>query len=137
MSTEYNGWRNVETWRVQLHIANDEGEAEHMLNHARWRIGSPHFDEAADGMEFFFWSDGGPPEKATMADYVRGYVTQEFEPDPERPRGTWEMLAADTVAAAMQRVDWEQIAAYWLEAARHEMAPTAGLQNPKNSKVST
>ncbi len=137
MSTEYNGWRNVETWRVQLHIANDEGEAEHMLNHARWRIGSPHWDEAADDLKSFFWSDGRSPERDTIAEYLREYVTRGYEPDPNQRRDTWEMLAADTVAAAMQRVDWEQIAAYWLEAARHEMAPTAGLQNPKKSKVST
>lgn len=137
MTTECNGWRTPETWRVQLHLANDEHEAEHMMNHARRHIGSRHWDEAADNMESFFWEDGRPPEKATMADYVREYVSRELEPDPERPRGTWGMLAADTVAAAMQRVDWEQIAAYWLEAARHEMAPTAGLQNPKKTKVST
>jgi hypothetical protein len=121
MTTEntYSGWRNVETWRVQLHLANDEGEASHMLNHARWQIGSRYFDN----------STGEPvPERTpddNMAEYVREYVTRQTL--DTAANDTWAMFKADIVSAAVERVDWESIANHWLGAARDEMT-THGVQ---------
>jgi hypothetical protein len=120
-SNTYNGWRNVETWRVQLHLANDEGEASHMLNHARWQIGSGYLDN----------STGEPVPEPTpddnMAEYVREYVTRQTLPRSDPAHDTWATLKADTVAAALERVDWESIANHWLGAARDEMT-THGVQ---------
>jgi hypothetical protein len=118
-SNTYNGWRNAETWRVQLHLANDEGEASHMLNHARWQIGSRYFDN----------STGEPvPERTpddNMAEYVREYVTRQTL--DTAANDTWAMFKADIVSAAVERVDWESIANHWLGAARDEMT-THGVQ---------
>ena len=118
MSETYNGWANIETWRVQLHITNDEGESHQALNHARWCIGSPLFENVC----------GDPVDKPSadspdsMAEYLRGYVAYqmggEFRPN------TWEMFKADVVDAALSRVEWEQIAQHWLRAARDEVAST-------------
>jgi hypothetical protein len=114
-SNTYNGWRNAETWRAQLHLANDEGEAAHMLNHARWQIGSRYFDN----------STGEPvPERTpddNMAEYVREHVARQTLPDADPAHDTWAMFKADTVAAALQRVDWESIANHWLAAAWSEL----------------
>jgi hypothetical protein len=113
----YNGWRNVETWRVQLHLANDEGEAFHMLNHARCRISSPQFENVT----------GEPVPKKypgeTMADYVAEYVTlSALAQLTNRGPETWYVFANDTVDTALERVDWEAIAEHWLSAARQEVA---------------
>ncbi len=118
----YNGWRNVETWRVQLHLANDEWEASHMLNHARWRIGSPEHD-----CNVFDTADISNAADTLPAEYVRDYVTQRTCDGFDLTDQPWATLKADTVAAALERVDWESIANHWLGAARDEMT-THGVQ---------
>jgi len=120
MSDEtYNGWRNVETWRVQLHFTSAEGESHQPLNHARWCIRSPLFEhrhgdpvddpkpDAADGMG------------ESLREYVAYQMGGQYRPD------TWEMFTADVVDLALARVDWDQIAAHWLDAARHELTSGA------------
>lgn len=112
----YNGWKNIETWRVQLHLANDEGEASHMLNHARWQIGSGYFDNCT-GEPVPARTDGD-----NMAEYMRQYVTlSALAQLTNRYPETWYTFANDTVDAALERVDWDAIANHWLAAARDEM----------------
>jgi hypothetical protein len=120
MSDEtYNGWRNAETWRVQLHFTSDEGESHQALNHARWCIRSPLFDNVCgDPVD-----DPRPDAADGLAEYLRGYVAYQMG-GPLRT-DTWGMFKADVVDAALARVDWEQIAAHWLDAARHELASGA------------
>ena len=112
-SESYNGWRNVETWRVQLHLTNDEGEAGHVRRAAHAHIGSP--------LAASICAEVGEPvpaniEGESFADYLRDYVTGQAIEDP--CRDTWVQFRSDVVGAALQRVDWQQIAACWLEAAR-------------------
>jgi hypothetical protein len=127
----YNGWRNVETWRVQLHLANDEWTANHMLNRARWHVESPRFDNWEDVSELVWDLQGDldrrPTQHDRMADYVRDHVTSHTTNGPDLTDQPWAMFKADTVAAALERVDWESIANHWLVAARDEMT-THGVQ---------
>lgn len=110
VDTTYNGWRNVETWRVQLHITNEPHEAEFVTAAARQ-----------------YSTPGGRPaivppshEPATFAEFLPLYVQSKLLPwDPAED--TWEQFKADVVQAALSRVDWEQLAAHWLDAARHEL----------------
>lgn len=131
MNTTYNGWRNVETWRVQLHLANDEGQAGHMLNMARWHVGSLFYDNFEEVSEEVAELQGDLSRPTTpmddLADYVRGYVELQTHPRADPAHDTWAMFNADTVAAALERVDWEAIANHWLTAARDEMR-THGVQ---------
>jgi hypothetical protein len=119
----YGGWRNPETRRVQLHLVNDEGESFHMLNHARWRIGSPHFDNFAGD------PDLKPPAGETMADYVRKYVTlSALAQLTNRGPETWYVFANDTVDTALEQVDWQRIADHWLTEAQYELDGAVGEQ---------
>jgi hypothetical protein len=123
-SESYNGWRNVETWRVQLHLANDEGEAAHLLNQARWHINSELYDNYEPVCNWVLNLQGDRWRLATQDDKLSDYVRQYVEYRTARrkpPTSTWGMFRADVVQAALSRVDWEQIAAHWLDAARHEL----------------
>lgn len=111
--TTYNGWRNVETWRVQLHLANDETESRMVRTLAtlyaggfkNWPIPRDHYPDTLDA-------------------WLREYVAERA--GVEAVGGSaLEMFARDVVEAALDRVDWEQIAAHWLEAARHELGQGA------------
>lgn len=115
MGGEYNGWRNVETWRVQLHLANDEHEREMVSD-----VALCYFKRvvAAPGLD-------NMPE--TFAGWLRGYVTERTQPIADPAHDTWAMFTADTVAGALARVDWDSIANHWLAAARDEMR-THGVQ---------
>lgn len=108
----YNGWRNVETWRVQLHLANDETES-----------------RVVTGIAFLYVTrfPKWPAERmahypATLAEWLRDYVQERAGLSADG--GTaFEMFARDVVEAALARVDWEQIAGHWLQAARDELKP--------------
>jgi hypothetical protein len=108
--TTYNGWRNVETWRVQLHLANDEQESRHVAAMARL-----YYLEKQNLFE-------GQPEGmlTVFSNALRGYVGVATEGEAVGGN-TWEMFSRDVVQAALARVDWEQIAAHWLDVARHEV----------------
>lgn len=140
MSETYNGWANVETWRVQLHLANDEGESNHILAMACGYIAGD-FPRRRAGTYVTLATgevrrDGGPV-KGTFSEAIRDRVERSVdrvykcdvvagEPGVGffGGRSAWEMFARDVVDAALARVDWEQIAAHWLRAARDEVAST-------------
>jgi hypothetical protein len=98
MNTEYNGWRNIETWRVQLHLSNDEDTAERVKEMAMI------YGNGFDGL----FSE--KPER--FVDWLREYV-EDRAGVTDTGGSTFEMLARDTVHAALQRVDWDDIAAVW------------------------
>ena len=105
--TTYNGWRNIETWRVQLHLANDETESRvvgaiaflYVTRFPRWpQVRRDHYPD-------------------TLAEWLREYVAERA--GVETVGGTaFEMFARDVVEAALARVDWEQVADHWLEVGR-------------------
>jgi hypothetical protein len=105
----YNGWRNVETWRVQLHLANDEYESDFVTAAARQylRAGRPAVVPPSQQPE-------------TFREFLPLYVQSKLLPwDP--PEDTWEQLKNDTVQAALSAVDWDAIAEHWLTAARYQL----------------
>lgn len=102
----YNGWRNVETWRVQLHLANDEQTAR-VVAAVAGEFALPWLAEPVTG----------------MAEWLRTFVTTRVTPDPETDRDNWAQFSCDVVEAALARVDWGQIAGHWLQVARDELKP--------------
>ena len=103
MRATYNGWANVETWRVQLHLANEESEARHIAGIAALYVTKP-----AEQLP-----------QPTFAQWLRGYV--EEGTGAARVGGNMlEMLARDFLDAALGRVDWDELAAHWLDVGRHE-----------------
>lgn len=90
----YNGWRNVETWRVQLHLANDEQTAATVAG-----VLSSFADE--------------PDGQGSFADWLRTFVSTRALTDPEHELDNWGQFASDTLQAALGRVDWEQLAGHW------------------------
>jgi hypothetical protein len=91
----YNGWRNIETWRLQLHLTNDEQTAAAVARAIR--SCSPLED---------------PPFSCSKV--LRAYVEAHVLPDVTEPTDTWGQFVGDTVQAALGRVDWEQLAGYWV-----------------------
>jgi hypothetical protein len=95
-STEekHNGWANVETWRVQLHLANDEQTA-----------------ATVGAMIRSFVEGNDPPE--SCEEWLRKFVTIKALPDAETELDNWGQFSSDVVQAALSRVDWRQLADYW------------------------
>jgi hypothetical protein len=102
MSTEYNGWSNVETWRVQLNLQNNV-----------------ELYAAATAMAFNALAVA-ERDKTHDADRVlslrlRDYVTDEMHGRLGSGAGDGvETLVWDTVDASLGRVDWEQLARHWI-----------------------
>lgn len=105
MST-YNGWANIETWRVQLHLANDCDE-EGFVSAVAGLYASKYADTPPTEADFL------PP---TFAEYLRGFVWERSGANEVGGR-TFQMFARDVVAAALERVDWDQLARHWMEPA--------------------
>lgn len=97
MSTEYNGWRNIETWRVQLHLANNENMARR-AGAIVGAFGPVAADEAA----------------AVLREWFSSGV---HECTNDKDNDGLGMFVADTLDAALERVDWRQIAAAWTQKA--------------------
>jgi hypothetical protein len=104
---KYNGWRNVETSRVQLHLTNDEQTA------AAVALESQSYSREADGAD--------DPEflrylRRKLAAWLRAYVEARVLPEVGSAEDTWAQFSSDTLAAALERVDWEQVADHWINA---------------------
>ena len=103
-----NGWPNVETWRVQLHLSNDEQTARvvvaiaflYVTRFSRWPIPENRY----------------PP---TFAQWLREFVEEGAGVDCGGGTAL-AMLAREFVEAALSRVDWDRLAEHWLEAGRHD-----------------
>lgn len=106
----YNGWKNVETWRVQLHLTNDEQEAGKVWAEvvSRW----------ADVVPL----PGHSVESLQLQDYLRDYVTRSTGCDVPG-ESTWEMFSRDVVQAALDRVAWDELAVYWSTVGLQETEP--------------
>ena len=103
----YNGWRNVETWRVQLHLTNDEQTAAEVARGCSSL--APHVDELEDA-EFLRHL------RRKVAEWLRSYVEARVIPEVGTAEDTWGQFSSDTLAAALARVDWEQLAEHWIDA---------------------
>lgn len=100
MKTTHNGWANVETWRLQLHLYNNEG-----------------LNMVCTGLAGVAAVSHTPAE--ALADSIREYVAGELGRIIDTTDDGLPMFAADMVETALARVDWEQIANAWLDPAGH------------------
>lgn len=97
----YNGWKNYETWSVSLYIGNDQSTQEHW--HARARK----------------LRDNPPPNDVwTVEERSRFALADELKEAVEdgSPLNDSPSLYADLLNAALESVDWEEIAAHLLQA---------------------
>jgi hypothetical protein len=93
-NTTYNGWSNYETWLVNLWLTNEQSTQD-FLEHRRSIL-----------------SNGNNPHKEDLfASLIREYVEQERETWHESAASLWN----DLINAALQQVDWREIARAYLE----------------------
>lgn len=83
--SDYQGWTNYETWNVKLWLDNEQGSYGDMVSMARAAKGE--YDLAAD---------------------LKSYV-EDMAPD------LGASMFADLLGAALQSVNWQEIAAAYLE----------------------
>ena len=83
--SEYNGWTNYETWNVKLWLDNDEGTYDETQHMAR-----------------------GARDELELADELKSYV-EDMMPD------LGASMFSDLLGAAMQEVNWQEIAAAYIE----------------------
>ena len=92
----YNGWSNYETWAVKLWIDNDQGSAmyaRNLVEDARVEASGGHHVWTVEQHARF-----------TLADSVRDWVCVEMRPEADAS------MFEDLLSAALDRVDWQEIA---------------------------
>jgi hypothetical protein len=106
--TDCNGWPDRDTWRLQLHLANNEALANYCARVAttighQWVLSVPeqHAEAVREVAAMF--------EHNLSAAVRRAYPAVDNDGLP--------MFVADTMDAALGRVDWQAIARVWLERA--------------------
>ena len=99
----YNGWTNYETWLVNLWLTNEEPTYRYWIESARYqRDHASECSQVRDGI----WSES---EAATfnLADQLKDEI-MEAAPNDEST------LYGDLINAALDNVDWAEIAESWL-----------------------
>ncbi len=88
--SNYNGYKNYETWCVNLNLTNDQGSYFTCVDmaHSAWEANP---DEARE----------------ILADNIKEYV-EEFQPEMDG-------MYSDLLGYALGQVDWEEIADNFLE----------------------
>ena len=113
MCEEYNGWKNRETWAIQLHLSNNEGDYEAM---------SPSADQFVREQADYGDDPTGRTAVGLMADYIQAWTEQVYEqvldgetiPTPEA-----RMFVADV--GSWWRADFYEIATHWIDDAREQV----------------
>ena len=93
---EYNGWVNRETWAAALHLSNDEGLYQQCLELVAGKLR---------------WSAGDAIEAFVMEQVEM--ILFPYEHDVP-PTDLWRMFISDV--GSMWRVDWQAVAASFMEA---------------------
>jgi len=114
MNAGCNGWPNTETWRVQLHLTNDDNTARAVVGIAFLYV-----------TRFYRWPISSEQYPPSFAQWLREFV-EEGAGVLEVGGTTLEMLSRDLVESALGRVDWDRLADYWLAAGRDD-ARTRGV----------
>lgn len=102
--SEYNGWKNYESWAVALWIDNDAGSYEHaqeLASEAK-RQAKESADDVKDGLRPF-----AREAHAILADSLKEWMEEEA---PDLGASVW----ADLLNAALSEVDWTEVAEHYL-----------------------
>lgn len=108
--TTYNGWANYETWAVGMFLdGNYTGEATyHAALETVQTVVQDHVEAAEDGEQ--------PSCRGHVADALKQFVTDSLAVETDDlPNG----LAADLLAAAVNSVDWHELAAHKVKEVTH------------------
>jgi hypothetical protein len=111
---EYNGWTNRETWAIQLHLSNNEGDYDLMRETAREILSEEH----TPGTFAFTGAVGA------MANYIKEWTEEVFNAVLYPEDGPAGELARSFVAdvGSWWRADFHEIAEHWIHEAREELA---------------
>ena len=103
-SKGYNGWKNYETWATALWIDNEESTYRYARSLIRQAVEEA---QEADQVMAGVWTQT-EGVRFLLADALKDWVTVELLP------GLGATLAADLLGAAVEEVDWQEIADHFL-----------------------
>jgi hypothetical protein len=107
----YEGWTNRETWAIQLHLSNNEGDYRQMREQAE-----EYVEESEERDD--------PYAVGLMADYIKEWTEEVFDlvVNPEDgPAGEAARMFVSDVGS-WWRADFYEIAEHWIDEARESMA---------------
>jgi hypothetical protein len=96
----YEGWTNYETWAVNLWLSNDEGSYDYVLGLACEALDDEDVPRALEALAVELKEDLS--ENSPLAGEASVY--------------------SDLLGAALDRVEWREIADHWIRAADEERA---------------
>lgn len=97
----YNGYTNYETWCVNLHISNLQGEQDYWNERASFAMA--HSDPSNDHLD----------ARCELAEELRDTFLEKYE--EQMPDNT---ILADLLRAALSEVNWHELARNYVEAAQ-------------------
>jgi hypothetical protein len=109
MSEGYNGWTNYETWVVNLWMDNEQGSQEFFREQAR------EIYDAAAPCQFFTQEERA---RLRFADWLKEHYDENI---PDMPG-----VYGDLLGGALSKVNWNEIARHYIDAAKEEVTDANG-----------